>query len=70
VGGEGVEGYVIHYRSGYEYQLVADYSVQTPITPSEQIITKFISLRADGLLFIAESYAWDGFFLDAWSKEV
>lgn len=51
---------MIHYRSGYKYQLVADYSVQTPILPPEQIITKFISLRPDGLLFIADGYAFDG----------
>jgi hypothetical protein len=50
----------IKYQKGYKYQLVDDYSVQTRIRPETDIITEFITLSCDGVLWIRHGYAWDG----------
>lgn len=52
----------IHYKGGYKYQLKQDYSLQIPIKPGKDIAPAhgFITLSADGLLFIKNAYAWDG----------
>lgn len=50
----------ITYRSGYEYQLAADYSIQTNIRPAKDIITTFVKLNKAGVLTTLEGYAWDG----------
>ena len=50
----------IKYRSGYKYQLAADYSVSTKIKPKEEIDTKFIKLDLEGNLTVKDGYAWDG----------
>ena len=50
----------IEYRSGYKYQLATEYGVQTGIYPLEAILTEFITLNMNGLLFIRRGYAWDG----------
>lgn len=51
---------MIKYLSGYEYQLVADYQIQTPIFPPAGIQTSHVWLWEDGMLAIKEGYAWDG----------
>jgi hypothetical protein len=51
---------VITYTSGYKYQLKKSYSIFISIKPDKNIITKYISLNTNGLLFIGEGYAWDG----------
>lgn len=50
----------IQYRSGYKYQLCADWWVQTPITGHEATVPGFINLALDGKLTIHTGYAWDG----------
>lgn len=50
----------IRYRSGYKYQLVNDYSVQTIVKPAFPVECEFFSLTTDGLLSIKHGYAWDG----------
>jgi hypothetical protein len=50
----------IHYRSGYKYQLAADFSIVVDVHPTEPIETEFIRLEPDGTLFIRSGYAWDG----------
>jgi hypothetical protein len=50
----------IFYSAGYKYQLRGDYDHLTEIRPQKDIATKFIALRADGLLTIRDGYAWDG----------
>jgi hypothetical protein len=47
------------YRSGYKYQLVEDYQIETDI-PGVSIATPFIVLSRSGLLTIRAGYAWDG----------
>lgn len=50
----------IKYKAGYKYQLQENYSVTIPIKPATDIITEYITLTAQGLLFLKEGYAWDG----------
>lgn len=50
----------IRYRSGYKYQLVNDYRVQTSILPGFDIETEFVELDCSGMLTIRHGYAWDG----------
>lgn len=50
----------ILYRSGYKYQLEADYVVKTPIKPKQDIDTRFIALTKEGVLTVKSGYAWDG----------
>lgn len=51
---------VIRYRSGYKYQLVETYSIQTSILPRKIAHHGFIRLGRNGLLTVAAGYAWDG----------
>ena len=50
----------IRYRSGYKYQLVADYRVRVDIVPDYDIETEFVQLDRSGVLTIRHGYAWDG----------
>ncbi len=50
----------IFYKAGYKYQLFRDYSVSTGIIPSEPVLTEYIDLNDQGVLFIRAGYAWDG----------
>lgn len=50
----------ILFREGYKYQLAAEYQIEIPILPPEDISTRFIRLSKEGLLTIREDYAWDG----------
>ena len=51
---------IIAYQSGYKYQLVETYTVETGIVTNTIIDTTFIRLEADGLLMTRAAYAWDG----------
>ncbi|MGH7536144.1 MAG: DUF1353 domain-containing protein, partial [Gemmatimonadales bacterium] len=54
----------IQYRTGYKYQLAADYTVLLAFGPAENIKTEYIcfvrSLQGRGYLTVKEGYAWDG----------
>jgi hypothetical protein len=50
----------IKYRSGYKYQLVADYRLNVSVIPVQDIDTDFIALNTQGMLLIKKGYAWDG----------
>jgi len=50
----------IEYKEGFKYQLVKTVVFQTSLRPPENIVTKFIILRADGMMTIMDGYAWDG----------
>jgi hypothetical protein len=50
----------IKFRSGYKYQLAADYHIATSIKPPKPIDTDFIDLGVDGNLTVKSGYAWDG----------
>jgi hypothetical protein len=50
----------IRYRSGYKYQLVDEYQVQTRVIPEKDVKTEYLDLYTDGKLVIKKGYAWDG----------
>ncbi len=50
----------ITYRSGYKYQLAADYSIKTIIKPKKDVSGRFIKLDTNGNLTVLDGYAWDG----------
>lgn len=50
----------IHYRGGYKFQIVQDYSVSTPIIPDADVRTDYIELDLAGELIVRKGYAWDG----------
>jgi hypothetical protein len=50
----------IKYKSGYKYQLHADYAVKVSIKPPKNIPHHFLNLSKDGVLLIRKGYAWDG----------
>ena len=50
----------IYYRSGYKYQVAADYTTTIDIKPEALIETDYIRLDPTGKLTIRKSYAWDG----------
>ena len=51
---------MIKYKSGYKYQLVETYTIQTEIKPEFDIITEYIVLYRNGTLTMKKGYAWDG----------
>jgi len=51
---------LVHYTEGYLYQTEADFEWPTGIKPVKQGGNRFVTLRDDGLLYIAAGYAWDG----------
>jgi len=50
----------IRYRSDYKYQLASDYRIKISIRPTDDIVTDFIELSAEGALLLMNGYAWDG----------
>jgi len=50
----------IFYKSGYKYQLNADYTANIGEGSWRLIDTEFIRLTVDGELTIRRGYAWDG----------
>jgi hypothetical protein len=50
----------IKYTDGWKYQLSEDYVCLVTIKPEEDIVTEYIGLNKEGVLFIKEGYAWDG----------
>ena len=50
----------IRYREGYNYVLHEDHVENTSIKPGGFILTTFIRLDTDGVLWLRAGYAWDG----------
>ena len=52
----------IHYKQGYKYQLVKDYSLIIPIKPKAVLRSSegWLCLTTKGQLLIKKGYAWDG----------
>ena len=50
----------IKYISGGKHQLVEDVSFKTEIHPQDDIITRFVELKTNGLLTLKEGFFWDG----------
>ncbi len=49
----------IHYRDGYKYRVMEDYTIKTPITGYD-VSAEYITLDKEGTLVIKKGYAWDG----------
>jgi len=55
------KGLITYHRvRGYKYATNTPYEVQTPITPTYDIVTDYIWLTSTGLLKIRANYCWDG----------
>lgn len=50
----------IKYKSGYKYQLISPFSIQTQIFPERNILTHYLILSTEGILHIQIGYCWDG----------
>lgn len=50
----------VRYKSGYKYQLAQHYFDFLKIKPEHYIVTDYIVLAQNGLLYIKKGYAWDG----------
>lgn len=50
----------IQYKSGYKYQLVEDYHIDSKIKPVDDIDTDYIALDKTGHMTVKKGYAWDG----------
>ena len=51
---------MIEYKSGYKYQLVEDYMVDTAVKAGRLVMTGYLKLASDGVLTISAGYSWDG----------
>ena len=60
---------LLHYKSGYKYQTTATITLPTRITPTELIISKWLSLDLAGKLTITAGYAWDGASGPTWDTD-
>ena len=50
----------IKYKSGYKYQLHADYTVKVSIKPPNRVVRPYITLSTNRTLLTRRGYAWDG----------
>ncbi len=50
----------IKFKSGYKYQITADYEINISVYPENNITTEYIDLNKEGMIFIKRGYAWDG----------
>ncbi len=50
----------IKYKSGYKYQLHADYTIKVNIKPTNRIVRPYFTFSTNGTLLIRKGYAWDG----------
>ena len=50
----------IAYRSRYKYQLVGEYSTVLHFCPPSNIEHRWFRISADGIIWMADGYAWDG----------
>ena len=50
----------MRYTSGFEYQLVEDFFIQTTIHPEVAAKFLFVELNTEGMLIIKKGWAWDG----------
>jgi hypothetical protein len=48
------------YKSGYKYQLHADYRIKLPINFYTEYVTDYIEINSDSILTIKKGYCWDG----------
>ena len=48
------------YRKGFKYQLAEAEMFHTEFTADKDIVTKFCTLFADGIMVLQEGFAWDG----------
>lgn len=44
----------------YKYQLLSSYIIITKFRPASRIVTDYIELGTDGVLFVKQNYNWDG----------
>jgi hypothetical protein len=50
----------ILYKSGYKYQLAADYAADIEVYPPGDLDMDWVTLSTSGALRIKAGYAWDG----------
>ena len=50
----------VSYTSGFKYQLIENFYIQTEIHPEETVDWLFVTLHESGLLEIRRGWAWDG----------
>lgn len=48
------------FRDGYKYQLAAPELFETSFRPDEQIRVARITIDPNGVMIVADGYAWDG----------
>ena len=58
----------VQYKEGYKYQITSNYFAQVDVCPDENVVTEFIELTTDGLLFIRSGYACDGPSGPTWDR--
>lgn len=52
---------MIHYHSGYKYQLARDYYIQLRgLNPNRLYSNDYFAITPSGYLTVRRSYAWDG----------
>lgn len=54
------------YSKGYEYQVKETETTRLSARPTRDVENRFLSLTTNGVLIIAEGYAWDGPSGPAW----
>lgn len=57
---KGKKAGIIAYTSGYKYQLMEAYQIETGFKTEKVVQTKFLTLEPTGTLWIRKGYAWDG----------
>lgn len=50
----------IRYSEGYRFQLEDDFILSTGLVPVAPGGNRFVTMDADGTLFVSAGYAWDG----------
>lgn len=52
---------MIHYHSGYKYQLAVEYNIELKgLNPPSLFVHDYFSITRTGYLHIRKGYAWDG----------
>lgn len=59
----------VYYSSGYKYQLRKDFYCQTSLRPESDIITEWVCLYKNGLMYFKHGYAWDGCSGPTWDDK-
>jgi hypothetical protein len=50
----------VYYRKGFKYQVARVCVLQSTACPSEDIITDFYEIHANGIIIVKKGYAYDG----------